>query len=107
LNVWGSAVRITAPDADPGDELGYAQASLSGDYLAVGAPHDDEAGSNAGAVYVFQRISMNMWGSVTKVLPPEPQADANFGFSVSTSATGVFVVSSFDYIGSASTTGAV
>ncbi len=50
----GRVGRLTALDAEPGDGFGTAVA-LAGDYLVVGAPGDDDAGEDAGAIYVYQR----------------------------------------------------
>jgi hypothetical protein len=49
---WELQSRLLAPDAAPGAEFGTALV-LDGQRLAVGAPQDDQAGNNAGAVYLY------------------------------------------------------
>ena len=46
--------KITATDAAVGDGFGLS-VSISGDYIVVGAPNDDDEGSNSGSAYVFKR----------------------------------------------------
>jgi hypothetical protein len=48
--------KLTAGDGEDEDYLGWSVAlSADGDTLAVGAPYEDGAGSNRGAVYVYER----------------------------------------------------
>jgi len=52
----------------------------------VGAYLDDQAAAmNAGAAYVF--IKNTTWGQDAKIIAPDPQANANFGFSVALEAS--------------------
>ena len=46
--------KLTASDGAAGDAFGSAVA-VAGDVALIGAPADDEAGSNCGSVYVFER----------------------------------------------------
>ena len=59
-----TADRFTAAetdvDLDNGDSFGSA-AYLSGDLLAIGAPLDDDGGTNAGAVYLFEKQQGGGW----------------------------------------------
>jgi len=48
------AARLAAPDGSPGDRFGESIA-LGRDWLAVGAPGRDVAGTDSGAVYLFRR----------------------------------------------------
>ena len=68
--------------AEPGinAERGFAVA-VSGDWLAMGARLDDEAGENAGAVYLFQ-WSGTAWEQKAKLRPTPPAAKAQFGLSL-------------------------
>src|SRR5688572_6762382 len=65
--------RLTAPDGAPNDAFGEAVA-VSDDTVVVGSPWHDAAGSQAGAVYVFDRDlgGPNAWGLAEKLLPPQP-----------------------------------
>jgi len=61
-------------------ERGFAVA-VSGDWLAMGARLDDEAGENAGAVYVF-RWSETAWEQTAKLHAATPRLKAQFGLSL-------------------------
>lgn len=53
-------LKAVSPDAAAGDRFGSAVAlNQNGTAVVVGAPQDDEAGTNAGAAYVFS------WGAAT------------------------------------------
>ena len=60
------------------DRFGFAVISV-GDYVVVGAPHDDSRGENAGAVYVFEGSTGRF---VRAIFSPSQQAGAEFGFSL-------------------------
>jgi len=83
-NAWGQVKKITASDAEAGDQFGIA-VDISGDVIIVGARQEDEVASNGGAAYIFERNSggANAWGQVKKLLPSKPEVDAWFGISVS------------------------
>ena len=76
-------VRVTA-GADQGatDFFGRSIA-VDGNTMIVGVPQDDEAGGNAGAVYVFVESGGN-WTLEAKLIPSHPNglADDLFGESV-------------------------
>ncbi len=66
------------PTADPGDEFGFAVAVV-GATVVVGAPFDDTAGPDAGAVYVFDGAS----GALRRTLVnPAPANSTRFGWAV-------------------------
>jgi subtilase family serine protease len=77
---WSFVREVRATDAAPGDNFGSA-VSLDGDTLAVGAFN---AGSSAGAVYVFQRDAggAGQWGQVARIVAPDAAASDAFGFAV-------------------------
>src|SRR5688572_4337489 len=72
--IWGTPPSSTA-------HFGYA-VSISGDRILVGAREDSEAGSAAGAAYVFERSSSS-WTQGVKLLASDP--GAFFGKSISLS----------------------
>lgn len=72
--------RITASDGATGNLFGYALGA-DGDYLVVGARTDDEAGSEAGAVYVFKRDSVT-WTPQAKLIGSGVVAGDWFGGGV-------------------------
>jgi len=82
-SAWNSAEFLKAPFPDPGDRFGFAVA-LDGAWLAVAAPGDDDAGVNAGAVYLF-RDAEGTYQLAAKILPPgsgAQNAEAGFGQSI-------------------------
>jgi hypothetical protein len=52
---WTEEAKLTASDGEPDDHFGTV--SISGDYVAVGAPGDD---SFTGSVYVFKRFAPDL-----------------------------------------------
>eukprot|EP00658_Telonema_sp_P-2_P008154 TRINITY_DN1305_c0_g1_i9.p1 TRINITY_DN1305_c0_g1~~TRINITY_DN1305_c0_g1_i9.p1 ORF type:complete len:415 (+),score=82.63 TRINITY_DN1305_c0_g1_i9:154-1398(+) len=79
---WTNAAKLRGNDTDVGDRFGYV--SMSGDYLVVGAPQEDSAGNNAGAVYVYTG-SGSSWTQHQKLTASDAEADAHFGRTVSMS----------------------
>lgn len=76
---WVKVAKLTASDAEEGDEFGGGLA-LWNDRLLVGAPYNDDAAGNAGVVYVFERGSDGEWSEVAKLSPSLPNRDlAYFG----------------------------
>ena len=65
---WQATSTLKAPDGALFDNFGQAVA-IHGDSLAVSAPFEDDAGSDKGAVYLFQR-SGGSWSFSQKLLPP-------------------------------------
>ncbi len=55
-NTWVQQSKLTPPDAEPFDTFGYSVSVNSGAVL-VGAIGDDDRGSEAGAVYVYQQVN--------------------------------------------------
>jgi hypothetical protein len=88
---WGEVAKITASDAQAGDEFG-GSVSISGDALVVGALGKDVRSSDPptddGAAYVFGRDEggTNNWGEVARLTASDAQTAAFFGGSVSISA---------------------
>ena len=80
---WGEVTKITASDAEAGDEFGIS-VTISGNTAAVGAHREDAGGAWAGAAYVFQRDigGGDNWGEVTKLTASDGEADDGFGISV-------------------------
>lgn len=67
--------------------------SLSEEYFVVGVPFADPTGSsNAGEVYIYERYSHGRW-TVSERLDEaiQPQASANFGYSVDSHANTIVV----------------
>lgn len=66
---WGQVTKLTAVDGGTGDDFSNAL-GISGDQAVIGAPDDDDLGTNAGAAYLYERNSggADNWGLVTKLL---------------------------------------
>lgn len=77
---WTQAVKLAAADAEDGDNFGRS-VDISARYAVVGAPFDDDSGSNSGAVYIFEPIS-GSWGQMAKITASDAAADDRFGYSV-------------------------
>lgn len=58
-----------------------AAVALAGEWLIVGAPNDDTAGTKAGAVYAFRRDSTG-WAQRDKLISPEPADLDRFGAAI-------------------------
>ena len=72
--------KILANDGESQDEFGTA-VSISGVLAIVGAPNDDDSGSNAGAAYIF-RFNGITWTQEAKLLASDGGASDEFGISV-------------------------
>jgi hypothetical protein len=94
---WGLVTKITASDGYLGDEFG-GRLDISGDTLVVGASYDDDAGTNSGSAYIFNRNSggSENWGEVAKLTASDGAAYDHFGVEVAISGDTVVVGSYFD-----------
>jgi cysteine-rich repeat protein len=89
---WNRVALLDASDGEANDYFGQS-VSISGDYLGgdfyaiVGAYGDDDAGSNAGAAYIFYKDEggPDRWGQIQKITAGDGAADDSFGYSVSLS----------------------
>ncbi|MDP6542333.1 MAG: FG-GAP repeat protein, partial [Phycisphaerales bacterium] len=86
---WTLYQRLS-PEVVPGTGLNIFYGSsvdLNGDWLLVGAPGDDEAGTNSGAVLVYQLDSESgLWTHFNKLFSSNPQVGDHFGTSVAIDA---------------------
>lgn len=79
---WSEHSRITAQDAAAGSRFG-ATVALDGDRMAVGAPFaDEEAGADAGAVYVIARGD-GSWSEQTRITAQATAPGDQFGSALS------------------------
>jgi len=77
---WTEDAILEPSDMESGDEFGSAL-RLVGNLFAAGAPRDDDAADNAGAVRLFTRAG-SVWTEGQKITAATPQAGASFGFSI-------------------------
>ena len=94
--VWAQQGPALLPDAanyDAGVFGATVALDTAGVVLAVGDPADATRASNGGAVWFTARATRaSVWAPLQVVLPPVPQAEANFGLSLVMSAAGTTVV---------------
>lgn len=75
--------KLLAPDGEAGDSFGYAGV-ISGNWLIIGAPGDDDAHGEAGALYAYARVG-GIWSLAQKVYAHDGQVQTwadQFGYSV-------------------------
>lgn len=79
-NSWLQTAHLTAPDATRFAYFGFS-VGLDEDTAIIGATRDDEAGSDAGAAYVFVRYGL-AWTFQAKLIGNNTEAEDNFGYAV-------------------------
>jgi hypothetical protein len=100
---WTQQQKLTASDAEGGDDYGFAVA-ISGDTIVVGSPRDDTiAGSRAGSAYVYT-FDGNTWGSEARLFASDAGADDRFGYSVAIDG-GTILVGAIQWDGTLSNAG--
>jgi len=77
---WSQQQKITGADGAAGDSFGGAVALGTG-YALVGAPSDDDRGTDSGSAYLFSR-SGTTWTQQQKVTAPKGKAQDNLGDDV-------------------------
>ena len=89
------------PTPAPFDGFGHAVA-ISGTWVVIGAPYDDQNRTDAGSAYVYDLTSANPYEPVHFLRDPGPTVqDEQFGISVAISGTRIVVGSRFDNRGTA------
>ncbi|MBN2021933.1 MAG: hypothetical protein JW809_04000 [Pirellulales bacterium] len=86
--------KLTAADRAALDYFGQS-VSIDGDWAVVGAPYDDDKGSNSGSAYVFH-FNGFQWVEQQKLVAADGAADDRFGYSVAISGTTIIVGSHYD-----------
>ncbi|HBO44685.1 MAG TPA: hypothetical protein DD670_12285, partial [Planctomycetaceae bacterium] len=82
---WVQVVKLTASDGAAGDHFGQS-VSISGTTAIIGASGDDDRGTDAGSVYIFQDSGTG-WVQVAKLTADDGANSDFFGCSVSISGT--------------------
>lgn len=72
-------IQLVPSDSPATNDLYGSSVAMTTDYAVVGCRLDDDGASNAGAVYVFRRISASSWIQEQKILAPTPIINDNFG----------------------------
>ena len=74
---WRQTARLSVNEES--DFFGAA-VSLSGDFLAIGAPgHNEDGANSSGAVYIFDRDTGGQWRQAAKVIPCDIEERVLFG----------------------------
>jgi hypothetical protein len=73
---WTEQVKLTAFDAEPGDE--YGSPCIYGNTLVVSAHLDDDKGQNSGSIYYYQRQS-GEWNLQAKYTASDGRGGEYFG----------------------------
>ncbi|WP_068313816.1 VCBS domain-containing protein [Polycladidibacter hongkongensis] len=90
-------IKLTAPEPDANDWLGYSVAINDEGVIVAAALKDDSGGRDAGAVYVYSPDSEGNYGTPVKLVAPDAMARDYFGSSVSINAAGdIAVGAAFD-----------
>lgn len=79
-NVWTEQEKLTASDAVSFENFGRS-VSIWGEYAIVGAPNDDDNGSESGSAYIFKR-SGNDWTEQQKLTASDGNTFDQFGWAV-------------------------
>lgn len=80
---------ITANNLQSEDRFGFCVA-INNNFAFVGAPGDDENGTNAGALYLFTYNS-DIWQETSKIVSSDIQAGDFFGYDVATDGDYAFI----------------
>ena len=77
---WIEQAKLIASDGMRADYFGISVA-IDGDTVLVGAHRTNQPLADCGSVYVFERTGEN-WNQTAKLIAPDPDSFAYFGFSV-------------------------
>ena len=76
-DTWSQEAKLLPSDGQTNDHFGHA-VGVYQNMIAVGAPYDDDNGTDSGSVYVFIRDN-DTWKQRAKVLPKDGQSGDYFG----------------------------
>ena len=80
-NTWDEGTKILPYDGSEDHRFGTS-VSISGDYLVVGAPYDEDNGNMSGSAYIYRRTGENTWDAGTKITASDGEEHDHFGQSV-------------------------
>ncbi|HNO79902.1 MAG TPA: right-handed parallel beta-helix repeat-containing protein [Phycisphaerae bacterium] len=97
--VWLEEDKLLSSDIAPSDKFGWSVA-INGDTVVIGAPLDDDAGSQSGSAYVFRKDE-GTWTQVAKLTAGDAAGGDRFGQAVAIDGA-VVVVGAYldDHFGS-------
>ena len=89
---WSQQAKIQASDAQSSDNFGVSVSiSSDGSSVIVGANTEDTTATDAGSAYIFTR-SGTSWSQQAKIQASDAEGGDHFGFSVSMSDNGNYVI---------------
>jgi len=97
IDPWIQQFKLTPSDGASYDHFGRS-ISISGDTIVVGAPEDDDNGTDSGSVYIFEK-SVDGWSTMTqtgKLTASDGAASDYFGWAVSIDKTTIVVGAPYD-----------
>jgi hypothetical protein len=97
---WSEQQKLVPENSEQDDGFGYGL-GISDGYVFVGAPYDDEKGSDSGAVYVYGWTGTT-WIRWQKLLPPGGQAQTHFGYQLALDGRSAIISSTFNNNGNTS-----
>jgi len=96
--LWTQQAKLIADDGSVDDEFGRS-VSVDGDYVVVGACHDDGNGIDRGSAYIFHRSGTN-WSQQARIIASNGADFDYFGCPVSISGNYALISASYhDYNG--------
>lgn len=98
--VWTEQQMITAPDGAANDSFAF-DVAIDGDTVVIGAPADDDGGSDSGSSYVFVEVG-GVWQFQQKLTATDPATGDFFGAAVSIDGDTIVVGAYADDDGGAS-----
>jgi len=79
---WTEQEKLKPRDTTDFAQFGFAVA-IDGDHMIIGAPGDEENGTEAGAAYIFERDSITgNWTKRYKLLASDGESNDEFGWAV-------------------------
>ena len=84
---WAQQAKVSASDGESNDLFGHG-VGISGSYVIVGSPGDDDNGAEAGAAYIFVRNNTT-WTQQAKAIAGDGSAGDALGYSVGISGVRV------------------
>lgn len=76
--IWGSLVKTRLPYVNSNEHYFGLSIVQNQNTLFVSSPKDDEGGTDAGAVYIYNRSEANGWSKLTKVVGPVTEVTDNY-----------------------------
>ena len=83
--LWTQNAKLSPSDGASGDNFGYS-VLISGDYVIIGSPYDDDSGTDSGSAYIYKWTGTN-WAYMGKLRPFGGAPYDYFGWSVSISGS--------------------